>query len=160
MVAYTTRMGAGFAGAIARSDSLTVQPELIDSATPPTAYGIFVKLVSGKVQSIGAGDQASAIYGVLTRPFPAQSATNALGAAAPPASGVCDVLKRGYVSVVLAAGAATKGGQVYVRITAGSGRAAGAIEAGADGGNCIAVPGAVFMGAADANGVVEIAYNI
>jgi len=160
MVAYTTRMPSGFPGRITRSDSLTVEPNIIDASTPPTAFGSFVKLVSGKLQPIASGDAASVVYGVLVSAFPTQSNTTALGASTPPASGVIDVLRRGYVSVALARGTAVKGAAVFVRVTADTGKAVGDIETAADSAKCVAVPGAFFAGAADANGNVEISFAI
>lgn len=159
MTSILLRMAVGIAGAITRSDSLTVQPEIPDASTPPTVYGGVVKLVSGKLKPIAASDAATVITGILVRPYPVQSATNAYGAATPPASNTVDVLKRGYVAVKLAQGTSAKDGVAYVRITAATGKAVGDIETGADSGNCIALP-AKFMGPADASGITEIAYNI
>ena len=59
------------------------------------------------------------------------------------------------------AGTPAIGGAVYVRVaTPAAGKPIGGIEAAADGANTIAVTGATFMNAGDANGNVEIAYNI
>lgn len=160
MVAYATRVPAGFAGTISRSDSLTVEQELIDSGTPPTAYGRFAKVVAGKIQPIASGDAATVVYGLTVRPYPAQSTTNALGASAPPTSGVIDILRRGFMSVVLDNGTAAKGAAVYVRVTVNGGLGVGNIETAADSAKCVAVAGCTFTGPADANGIVEIAYNI
>jgi hypothetical protein len=44
--------------------------------------------------------------------------------------------------------------------TAGAGKPIGGIEAAADSTNTIAITGATFMNAGDANGNVEIAFNI
>lgn len=163
MVAYTTRVPAGFAGSVSRSDSLTVQQEIIDSGTPPTAYGKPVKMVSGKVQPLASGDAGTVAYGWAVRPYPAQSTTNALGAATPPTSGILDVLRRGFISAVVTLGTAAKAGQVYVVTTAGGSVVVGDIVTSASpagGGTGVAITGAFFTGPADANGVVEIAYNI
>ena len=161
MVAYTTRVPAGFAGQITRDDSKTIVPEIIDASTPPTAFGSFVKLVSGKLQPIASGDAATVVHGVLVKSYPQQSSTNTLGAAStPPASGVIDVLRRGYIAVPLAQGTAAKKGQVYVRVTADTGKAVGDIETAADSAKCVAVSGCFFTGAADSNGVVEVEFNI
>lgn len=163
MVAIISRMPAGFVGQITRDDSKTIVAEIVDSSTPPTVYGSFVKLVSGKLQPIASGDAASVVYGLLPQPFPVQASAvvSALDTAAtPPSSGVADVLRRGFIAVKLAQGTAAKKGQVYVRVTAASGKYVGDIETAADSGNCVAVTGAFFTGAADANGVVEVEYNI
>ena len=161
MPAFLRRMPAGIVGSITRANSgFTVEPALIDPTNPPTAYGQFVKLNGNNIRALASGDAATVVAGVVVRPYPFQSTTNGFGAAAPPASTYGDLLKRGYFSAALAAGTAARGAQVFVRITAGSGRAVGAIETAADAGNCVAVVGAFFTGPADANGITEIAYNI
>lgn len=160
MVAYTTRVPAGFPGAITRSDSKTVKQEYIDSAAPPTAYGSAVKLVSGKLRPIASGDAAAVIHGILVRQYPVQSSANAFGNATPPTSGIADVLLRGYIAVQVTQGTAAPKGPVYVRVTAASGKLVGDIEAVSDSTNSVALPNAYFTGAADANGVAEIAFNI
>lgn len=160
MVSYVTRIPAGFPGMVSRDDSLTIEPNLIDATTPPTTYGGVVKLVSGKLQPIASSDAATVIYGFLAKAFPTQSTTNALGAAVPPTSGLIDVLRRGYMTVTLARGTAVKGAAAYVRITADTGKLVGDIETAADSSKCVAIPNAVFTGAADAGGIVEISYNI
>jgi len=60
------------------------------------------------------------------------------------------------------AGTPAFGGAVYVRKTASGldAQPIGGIEAAADGGDCEAVTGAIFMGEADADGNVEIRFNI
>ena len=163
MVAYTTRLPAGFPGQVSRDDALTIEPGIIDSGTPPTAFGTFCKVVSGKIQPIASGDAASVVHGLLSQPYPVQATTvtSALSsAAAPPSSGMIDVLRRGYMAVTLAQGTAAKKGQVYVRVTADTGKAVGDIETAADSAKCVAVTGCFFPGPADANGVVEVEFNI
>lgn len=163
MVAIVTRAPAGFPGVISRSDSLTVTQEVVDSGTPPTAYGKPVKMVSGKVQPVASGDAGTVVYGWLVKPYPTQSSTDTLGGATPPTSGIANVLKRGYMSVYLKLGTAAKNGQVYVVTTAGGSVAVGDIVTAASpagGGTGVAVTGAFFQGTADADGNVEIAYNL
>lgn len=163
MTAITLRAPVGFPGRISRSDSLTVQQEVIDSGTPPTIFGGVVKLVSGKLQPIASGDAGSVAYGFLVNAYPVQSTTTAFGAATPPTSGIIDVMKRGYMTLTLKLGAAAKGGQVYVVTTAGGTVVVGDIVTSASpagGGTAVAVSNAFFMGPADSSGVVEIAYNI
>lgn len=163
MVAITTRAPAGFPGRISRSDSLTVEQEIIDSNTPPTIYGGFVKLVSGKLQPIASADPAGA-YDLLVNPYPTQSSTTGLGSSpTPPTSGIADVLKRGYMTVPLKLGTAAKGGQVYVVTTAGGSVAVGDIvtsAAPAGGGTGVAVTNCFFTGPADSGGIVELSKNI
>lgn len=163
MVAYATRVPVGFPGVISRSDSLTVTQEIVDSGTPPTAYGKPVKLVSGKAQPVASGDAGTVVYGWLVKPYPRQSTTQTLGAATPPTSGIVDVLKRGYLSVYLKLGTAAKNGAVYIVTTAGGSVVVGDIVTSASpagGGTGVLVTGAFFQGPADADGNVEIAYNL
>jgi hypothetical protein len=121
---------------------------------------VFVKIVSGKVQPIASGDAATVVYGLLQRPYPTNAANEALGTATPPDSGLCDVVVRGYMTVKLSQGTAAKGGQVYVRVTADTGKLVGDIETAADSAKCVAVANCIFMGGADASGNVEIRFNI
>lgn len=159
MVSLTTRMPSGFAGRITRHDGITVEQNVINAASPPTAYGTFVKLVAGQVQPVTTGDTAANVYGVLVSPFPASGASG-LGAVAPQTFGICDVLLRGYIAVSLGFGTAVKGAPVYLRTVASGAKLVGAIEAVADGTNNFVVAGAFFEGPADATGVVEIRVNI
>lgn len=97
MVAFTTRMPAGFPGIVSRTDSLTVEQEIIDSSNPPTKYGVPVKIVGGKMQGLESGDAGTVTAGWMVKPYPAQSSTDALGTATPPTSGVGDRLRRGFM---------------------------------------------------------------
>ena len=163
MVSYTTRMPSGFPGRVTRSDSLTIEPGIIDQATPPTVFGAFVKNVAGKLQPIAASDAATVVYGVLVSAYPTQSTSNPLGVATPPASGVIDVLRRGYVSVPLQGGTAVKGAAVYVVTTAGTGFPVATIATAASPGGgsaAVAVANTFFTGPADSGSVVEIEFNI
>lgn len=162
MTAITLRAPAGFPGRVSRSDSLTIQQEVIDSNTPPTIYGGVVKLVAGKLQPIASSDSAG-VYDFLVAPYPTESSSNAYGAATPATSGLADVLKRGYMTVTLAKGTAAKGGQVYVVTTAGGTVSVGDIVTAASpsgGGTAVAITNVFFMGPADAGGIVEISKNI
>lgn len=157
------RMPSGIPGAVTRQGVATIESVIHDQNNAFSAFGLFGKLSGGKFVPLGAGDAATAIYGLLVRPYPTQgaNASDPLGTAVPPTIGVANVLRRGYIAVKLNAGTAALGGQVYVRIAnAAAGKPINGIEAAADGTNTIAVAGATFMSAADASGNVEIAYNI
>lgn len=161
MVAFTYRMPSGIPGDVTRPSNSIIEPISADSAAPFTAYGVFMKTVSGKAQPIASGDAATVINGVLVRPYPSNAAASApLGSATPPTSGVLDRLVRGYITVKLSQGTAARDAAVYVRVTADTGKAVGDIETAADSGKCVAVTNCVFMGAADASGNVEIRFNI
>lgn len=172
---FAYRMPSGIPGDVNRSGaSPVIEPNIIDSSAPPTAYGIPVALdATNGIRPIITPDAAVNLYGLLVRPYPTNQQTtnsffgsNPLGTAAvPPTSGMCDVLKKGYMTVKLyGATAAVAGGAVYVRTqNAGAGQVVGGIEAAADGGNTIqagAANSTYFRGPADSNGNVEIAWNL
>lgn len=131
--AYQYRMPAGFAGDLQRVEAAIIEPQQIDAAAPPLAFGLPVKLVSGKIQPINsASDGVLSVYGVNLRPYPIQgNGTDPLGTSTPPTSGVTDILKQGYVNVALGGNAAAvKGGRVYVRTAnASAGKPLGGFEA-------------------------------
>lgn len=162
-VAYQFRMPAGIPGDINRAFAATVETAMLSGATPGkfTNYGFagVINAADGVFRVVAAGD--AAVYGFLARPYPTNSSQDGLGTSTPPTSGAGDVLRRGYMTVKLyGATAAVKGGKVYVRIqNAGAGQVIGGVEAAADAGNTID-GNAVFMGPADSDGNVEIAYNI
>jgi len=166
MTAFQYRMPAGIPGDISRDHAqATVEPGLFDASAPFSAYGLPAKLVSGKYQPFAGGEAATALAALVVRPFPisSQVASGGLGTSVPPQTGgLGDFLKRGYMAVQLNGGATVaKGGQAYIRVAAAaSGKPIGGIEGAADSTNTIAPAGLVFMGPADANGIVEVAYNI
>ena len=171
MVAFTYRMPGGIAGNISRYQGLTAEPQQITpygTTGAPTFYGcaLVVDATAGNVGNMrlpAAGDTAASIYGVLIRSFPVQGGqADGLGNVAPPASGIIDVMKRGYMSVFLnGSTAAAKNGTVYVRIAAPSaGKVIGGFEAAADSSNTVTLTNAYFSSPADASGFVELCYNI
>lgn len=172
MTSFLYRIPAGIPGDVNRAHIAHVEPV---SLTPvgttgaPTTYGVPVAIdgTTGNARMISASD--TAIYGILVRPFPSQQVPNQvsgqlyqdlMGAGVPPGKGGGDVLRRGYITVLLSgSAAATKNGAVFVWTAAASGtHITGGFEAAATSGSTLAIP-ATFMGAADANGNVEIAYN-
>lgn len=169
-VAFQYRMGAGFPGDVNRTHPADILAELIDAAAPPTAYGQAVLLGASNagVRPFTTGDGAQAAYGVTVRPYPFQQSAAAnfgaatIGAATPPVTGVIDVLRRGYIMVTLPSGGTpVKGGGVYVRVAAAATtHTPGDFEAAADGANNVLLSNAIFNGSPDANGNVEIAFNI
>lgn len=163
MVAFLYRMGNGVPGDITRQSQAKIESHVLNGALPFPAYGRFGKLASGRFVPVGAGDTAAAVYGLLIRPYPTTgaNASDPLDTAVPATTGIADVMRSGYANVKNNAGTPALGGLVYIRVAAAAaGKPIGGIEAAADGANTIVVTGAIFMGAADANGNVEIAYNI
>ena len=149
------RMAAGIPGDVTRHESATIEAQQIDATTLiPLKYGIPVKMVSGKIEKIN--NTSDAVYGFLVRPYPTQGATNeALGTSTPVLTQLCDVLRRGYMTVLCATGTAVKNAQVYFNNTTGF------VEAYYNGGSGqTAITGCYFMGGADADGNVEISFNL
>jgi hypothetical protein len=167
-VAFQFRMGAGFPGDVNRTHPASIEPCLIDASAPPTAYGqpVLVDPTTQGVRPFTVGDTATAAYGVTVRPYPIQqaSASNfgaaAIGAAVPLTSGVMDVLRAGYIMSTVV-GSTVKNGAVYVWVAASTGvHIQGGFEASASAGNTVALTNCTFNGSPDANGNVEIAFNI
>ena len=170
---FLYRMPAGIAGVVNRAETATIEPGIGNATYPFLAYGTLTKLVSGLYLPIATGDTVSGLTlgGFLVRPYPIQepmgttAAQELIGYGVPPAGTVCNIMKRGYMSVLVTAGGSialaniVKGTAVYVCKTTSGGRIAGDLEAGTQSGNEV-ITGAYFMGAADASGFCEIAYNI
>jgi hypothetical protein len=158
---FLYRMPSGIPGDVSRKLDSTIESQLLDAANPFASYGVFGKLSGGKFVPLRQGDTADVVYGLLVRPYPTQGAQEPLGEAIPHPKGIANVLRRGYMTVKNHAGAAANGGQVYVRVAdATADKPIGGIEAAADGTNTIAVTGSIFTNAGDANGNIEIAFNI
>ena len=171
-VAFTYRMGAGFAGDVNRTHPASIEPTLLNQTNPPTRYGdpVIVNTADGTVRRLIATDTAvTRIYGVLVRPFPTQQTTSSgnygaapLGDAAPPTGVqvVQDTLRLGYI-LSKVVGTPTKDGAVFVWIAATSGNnIQGGFQAAASGGNTVAITNARFNGPPDANGVTEVVVSM
>lgn len=176
-IAFKYRMGAGFPGDVNRTHPASISPEMICVATPPTAYGqaVLAAAANAGVRPFGAGDGAiDTVWGVTVRPFPtspggnvvAPGAASALGGGTPPATGVIDVCRSGYMMAKIPAAEAAlalKGSAVFVRVAAAAADdPVGGFKAQADGGNTAALDPEKynFNGNADANGNVEVCINI
>jgi hypothetical protein len=163
--AFKFRMGAGFAGTINRAGA-KVEPCLINASTPPTLFGQPVIVDTNGARPVVTD---TAIDGITVRPWPSQQPktandfgdTGALGTAqAPPVTGHIDVLRSGYIMVKVV-GTPVKGGTVYVWNAATSGaHIQGGFEAVSGSTATITLGKTYFNGGPDANGVVELAFNI
>lgn len=176
---------AGFPGSITRVPNSIVEPCLIDASAPPLLYGVPVimdQTTNGVRPFVATDTSAQLLYGILVRPFPTSqfSATNygstPLGTpGVPPVSGPCDVLVSGYINVQVpvgspnptTAGGTTVANEVYIWIAATSGvHIQGGFETVASGGNTLLVTSAAngvtthYKGPQDANGVIELAFNV
>jgi len=160
---FLYRMPAGIPGDMNRVQAAVVTPEIITpygNTGAPAAYGLasVIDATSGQLRTVGASD--TYIHGFLARPFPTNSSQNGIGTSTPPTSGVCDLMRRGFMTVLLGGStAAFNGAPVYVWTAASSGlHVQGQVEVANPSGNGIAISGAYFTGAADSNGNVEISY--
>jgi hypothetical protein len=173
--AFMFRMPAGIPGAINRPDQATIEPVALNPANPFTAYGKFGKTVAGLFVPLAGGDTVALITGLLVRPYPIQSsswpgAAFLTGAPMTQFGSIGDRARRGYYTVQMGFGTATKDAPVWVCLTATAGSAVGDIGDASIAANGAAVPNCYFTGPADATnqsagpptiqGQVEISYNL
>lgn len=137
----STSMPRGFAGQITRGffDN-TVE---VKEAAAVIPAGSPVKLSGGKVAACSAA--ADAVIGFAVREYGQADLSGNQE------QQFVGVLRRGYIAVKLASGTASAGAQAYLT-------AAGAISAASSGNT--AITGCKFCGKADADGIVEIEFNI
>jgi len=173
VVAYLLNMPSGFRGRLSRAEHAKVEAQQIDAALPPLEYGTLVIMdpPTGKIRRPVAADLTTApFYGLLVAPYPTQGGpgvapnylTQPIGSVAP-AGLVGDVLRSGYMYVHLGgATPAVKHGAVHVwtDVSGGTQVTGNVTAVAAVAGSVIVVPGAYFMSAADANGIVEVQFNI
>jgi hypothetical protein len=159
--AFIYRMPAGIPGDVTRREHAKIEPQIMDATYPVLEFGVPVKIVSGEVRCMAVGEVYTDVYGFIVRPYPSQMASSeALGAATPDPTKICDILVSGYMTVHCVNGTPAKNNPVYFRHAAGSpAETIGQIEAGSLTDNTI-LTGAVFMGEADSDGNVEIKFNV
>ena len=172
MTAFLFRMPSGIPGAVNRIETSIITAEIVLTTNPPTRYGDPVALdaATGKVRPIGVGDVAANVYGFVVRPYPTQGAATgwpnqpqeANGTPGiPSATGICSILKMGYIMVAVnGAALAVKGAPCFVRIGGGTttqpvGGLEGVIDA-VTAANTIKIPNAYWMGPQDAQGNGEL----
>jgi len=156
-------MPSGLPGQINRVQHALVDTAILDGTNYPTSYGVPVAIdaTSKGLRKIMAGDTVANVIGFYPRPYPTNNSTDGLGTSTPATAGPASVLRRGYIFVKLNAGTAAKNGKVYCRTVANGGNTIiGGIEAAADSTNTFEITNAKFTGAADANGAVEIEFNL
>lgn len=157
--AITSAAPAGVAGAVSRNAHLLIENVVLDN-TKTYKFGVPCKFAAdGKVIPMESGDAATAFIGFLARSAPQLEAslTAAFNTSVVDANRVHGLMREGYMHVVCAQGTPVKGGKVYVRVTAASGKLVGDIEAAADGSNSVALTGVEFaVSGKDASNVTEI----
>lgn len=164
---FLYRMPSGVPGAITRESVATIESNPMDPAKPFSAYGLAGKIVGDNFVPLVSGDAESVVFGILVRPYPTTgaNASDPLGVDVPIKGGVGNTLKRGYIAVKNYQGSPAKNGAVYVRVadTDATGHPIGSFSASQDAttpADTPQLPGAYFTGTADADGNVEIAYNL
>ena len=159
MTAILDRAPAGFPGDVTRPGEAGIAPIFLTATNPPTEYGVPVKIVANQAAKIAAGDTAASFYGVLTRIAPSESGglSQAFGDGVPSTSHFQGIIVKGYVAVKCAQGTPIRGGAVYMRVTAATGKNVGDFEAVADGANSVLLPGVIWATSyTDANNIAEI----
>lgn len=175
--AYPYQMPAGIPGVASRLGGRMpeIEAQVMDPDHPLPAYGLFGKIgATGLFRTLETTDTNAEIFGPLVRPYPQQpaqapsnsvSGSTPLGTQAVPPQNqaTIDVMRSGRMTVLLrGATAAAKGGIIYVRVdNADATHPLGGVEAADDGANTVPLDSkSYFMGPADSNGNVEIAFNI
>lgn len=134
--AYLYTAPNGVPGSISRSDESNVEPAMLIavSSTYAQAFGIPMKYASGGISQMGLGDAAVDFAGVLVREVPSISGNSNQGFddTIPNPDTVSGLLVRGYVSVKCPQGTPARGGVVYVRVIADTGKFVGDFEATSD----------------------------
>lgn len=148
--AYLYNAPSGVEGDITRTDESNVEPAMLVSPFAQK-FGIPVKYATGGIVPFAGGEVAADFAGVLTRAAPGISNTVLSGFDdnVPNPETPQNLMVRGYASVKCTIGTPVRGGVVYVRIVAASGKAIGDFEATADGSNNIALTAAQAEWASD-----------
>lgn len=136
MPAYLYSAPAGVPGDITRVDETNVEPArlIANSGTFAQAFGIPMKYASGGITQMGTGDAATDFAGVLIREVPSISGNTLQGFnnTVPNSLQINGLAVRGYVNVKCTQGTPARGGVVYVRVVADTGKAVGDFEAVSD----------------------------
>jgi hypothetical protein len=173
MVAYTFRMPAGIPGECTRFNVIgtTIRAEKQNATTPITQYGVLCVVDQNGARPVLVTDSAmppQVNLGISIRPYVSSDlgvgypmGVVGFGGGTPPATGIIDIMYRGYASVKLnGATAATRNSPAYVWFAASAApHVQGGWEA-ASNASAFAVPSAAYAGAADAGGTTELAFNI
>lgn len=134
--AYLYNAPAGVPGSVTRPDETNVEPAKLVAVddTYAQAFGIPMKYASGGISQFEVDDVATAFAGVLVREVPSISGSLDEGFTdnIPWSKQIQGLAVRGYVSVVCKQGTPARGGIVYVRVEADTGKNIGDFEASSD----------------------------
>lgn len=141
--AYLYQSPAGVPGDITRVDETNVEPAMLIavSAVYAQAFGIPMVYASGGISQYSTGKVAADFAGILIREVPSISGNTTQGFTdnIPNPLEPQGLAVRGYVSVKCTVGTPARGGTVYVRVVADTGKAIGDLEASSDGSNSVAL---------------------
>ncbi len=143
--AFLYNAPSGVPGDITRRDNSVVEQGML--GTPAAdAYGVPVKVSAGKFIPFAGGEVAADFYGVLARSVPgiSGSLTEDFSTDVPYTKVPQDIMIRGYINVKCITGTPARGGAVYARIVAATGRPIGAFEAVSDSSNSILLTNATW----------------
>lgn len=159
MTAYLYNAPAGVVGDVTRLQNSVIEPVLLGEAF--TAFGKPFKFdaTTGKAMNIAASDTAAVFAGIITRVIPAISGdlSQTLAGGVPSLTASQGALRRGFCNVLCTVGTPVKGGVVYLRVVAGSGKLVGDLEATADSTNNVALPGVEWaVSGKDADNIAEL----
>lgn len=148
----------GNPGDVTRLQETLVEPNAIAAAF--AGFGLPAKFNStGELVPVESGDAATVFKGILTRIVPSISGSVAEGFTdgQPVVGQTQGLARKGYVLVNCKVGTPVKGGIVYMRVTAATGKLVGDFEATADGANSVALPNVEWAASGkDAQGSAEI----
>lgn len=143
MTAYLYTAPASIAGSISRPDETNVEPAMLVAVASvfAQAFGIPMVYVAGGVSQYATGNTAAQFAGILVREVPSISgnAAQGLNDTIPYPAQVQGLAVRGYVGVKCTVGTPARGGIVYVRVIADTGKFIGDLEASSDGSNSVAL---------------------
>lgn len=143
MVAYLYQSPAGVPGDVTRVDETNVEPAMLVpvSTVYAQAFGIPMAYVAGGISQWVTGNVAADFAGILVREVPSISGSVNSGFAdnIPFPDVPQGLAVRGYISVKCAIGTPARGGVVYIRTVAASGKFIGDLEATSDPSNNVAL---------------------
>lgn len=158
MSSYLFNAPAGVPGDVTRYGVSLVDSVVLGAAF--SAFGLPFKYNgSGQAIPIAASDTAAVFKGIITRSVPSISGNmnQGLNDAIPNQESVQGALLKGYCNVLCKVGTPVKGGIVYMRVVADTGKLVGDFEATSDGTNSVALPGVEWaVGGKDATNIAEI----
>lgn len=139
MPAYLYQAPNGVAGDITRTDESNVEPAMLVAVSTvyAQAFGIPMAYVANGISQWQGSNVAADFAGVLVREVPSISGNLNSGFTdnIPNPDQVQGLVVRGYVSVKCAIGTPARGGLVYIRTVADTGKFIGDFEAVSDPGN-------------------------